>query len=151
MPGRRFLMLTTGFAALGLLWFPYVGLQEWRALAASDSVCEDHGIDGWRDILAAYSRNNGGRLPTAQQRLVFGGRYRSGMGGHALTCNTGAEYEWNPYPTRVTTGRALPVAWCGKPHGFQRKWRNVLFTDLTVRRLNEDAVQQWLYSRSPKS
>ena len=50
--------------------------------------------------------------------------------------------------TRVATQNPVPLAWCGESApGFTTRWRNVLFSDLTVRRVPEVGMARFLAVR----
>ena len=141
--GKHFLGLAIGFALLGALWFPYAAFQDMRSRVASLANCEDNGLGAWKLILDQFAASHAGRLPTPQERAVLASKYRAQSTHFQLTCNTGAPYRWSRAPRKTSTAAAVPVAWCGAPHGFTRKWRNVLYTDLKLRRVSESEVQGW--------
>jgi hypothetical protein len=138
--GKRFLGLLIGSALLGALWFPYVAFQDARSRMASLANCEDNGLGAWRLILRQFAESHAGQLPTEQERAVLAPKYRAQSTHFALTCNTGAPYCWGRAARKTSAGAAVPVAWCGAPHGFSRKWRNVLYSDLSLRRVPETEV-----------
>lgn len=140
--GRRFMGLAVACVAVGLLWFPYAGYRDLESNVASLSVCEDNGLGAWRLILSMYADEHGGTLPTPQQLPALAVRYRREDSHFQLTCDTRAEYVWNPKVRRTTKDASQPLVWCGKPHGFRRKWRNVLFSDLTLRRVPEEQFRR---------
>jgi hypothetical protein len=100
--------------------------------------CEDDGIGRWRFVLGQYADAHKGSLPNPDEREKLAVDERARSFPQALTCNLGAPYEWSARQVRVTPpGEAVPLAWCGQPHGFTRKWRNVLYTDLTIHQIPE--------------
>jgi len=138
MIGRRFAGLALGSFALGLLWFPYAAFRDLSEDQTSLANCQDNGIEAWELILSIYAHEHGGQLPAPEERSVLGAQYRRRDSHFQLTCNTRAAYEWNSRVTRITPDAPEPLAWCGAPHGFRRKWRNVLFSDLRVARVPEE-------------
>jgi hypothetical protein len=110
-------------------------VRETLARIRSLSWCEDNGLGAWGQVLSAFAAENADRLPTAAERKTLARRYRRLSSHYQFTCDTGAPYEWSPTPLRVGRG-AIAVAWCGRPHGHRRPWRNVLFDDLSLRRVD---------------
>jgi hypothetical protein len=141
--GKRFPGLVVGFALLGALWFPFAALQDLRSNIGSMGSCEDNGLGAWKLILDRFAESHAGRLPTEQERAALAPKYRAQSTHFQLTCNTGAPYRWSQAPRKTSAASAVPVAWRGAPHGFTRKWRNVLYSDLKRRRVPEAEVEGW--------
>lgn len=149
MLGKRTVSLSLSVLLLALLWFPYAAFQQLQSRNASVANCEDNGIGAWKLILRIHAGDHSDRLPTAAERASLATQYRASSTHFALTCNMGQPYVWNDGPRRVTSAeKAEPLAWCGKPHGFTEHWRNVLYTDLSLRKLPEADFQHW-HSRQP--
>lgn len=117
-------------ALLPLLWFPYAAVRQVSASSSSYANCDDDGLGGWRLLLRSYADQHGGELPGPSERERLAQR-----ASHGLTCNLGSGYEWDDAQSRVTSSEnARILAICARPHGFTHRWRNVLLTDLTLRR-----------------
>ena len=119
-----------------------------QELAQTESLsnCQDNGIGAWGDSLAFYAKENGGRLPNSDQRIRLEEEMRATSSHFAFTCNQGGGFIWNPTVTKVSAENAIdaqPVVWCAKPHGVTYKWRNVIFSDLTQRKVPEAQVVNW--------
>ncbi len=125
-------------AATGLLvtavglWWARGEFLELSSRVSSLANCQDDGLGKWRVILEQYSMEHAGRIPDATTRIRLAAAFRKTTFPLALTCNMRAEYRWNPAATS-TRGPVIPVVRCGVPHGFRRKWVNVLFSDFTIR------------------
>lgn len=141
-PAARWAALAAGALCLGLLWFPYAAYQDQRSHAASRAACEGHGLPDWQQLLQEFSAGHHGGLPSPTQRKTLAYRHRRESDIPVLECNTGADYQWND-AVRTVGGKPVPLAWCGRPHGFWRKWRNVLYSDLTLRQVPEEEVRRW--------
>ena len=150
MIGRRSLGLV-GIALLlaALAWIPYALYRQLRETAASAAICLDDGVGNWQSILADFSASHAGRLPDAAQRVQLVSLYRAQSWSNRVRCNKGAPYEWNAGVTRVATKDAVPLLWCGRPHGFTSKWRNVIFSDLKWRRVPETEFRSWRIVGTP--
>lgn len=106
----------------------YVQFQQWRAEARSFCNCESDGLHWWRNVLRRYAEEHGGRLLSPAERASL---------TPPFGCDTGAPYTWNDAVRRVPAGGVVPLVWCGHPHGFTRRWRNVLFSDFEIRHVPE--------------
>ena len=62
---------------------------------------------------------------------------------HALQCNEGGDYLWKPDPIYTSVVPLVPIVWCGRPHGVTEKWRNVIYSDLSIRRVSDEVVLTW--------
>jgi hypothetical protein len=135
---RRFALLTLATALCGWLgWTAFASFQQLRARAASTSNCESDGLCGWRWVLQEYAAAHGGRFPPASKRAALEARGRTGGRSFALRCDTGAPYVVALPSTKPDPRRPEPIVWCGKPHGFTERWRNVLYSDFAIRRVPE--------------
>lgn len=119
-------------------------LADFNADINSLSVSEDNGIGAWRTILSIYTEEHGGRLPDAREREKLATVYKQSSSHFVLRCNMGAPYQWNPSLRHKSEHNAVPLVWCGKPHGLTHRWRNVMFSDLAVRRVPEDEFEALL-------
>jgi len=121
-------------AAAGALYRVVQQLRQTTAEVDSLCICEDNGIGAWRTILQQYADEHNGSLPDVAQRQHLAQQYKQSSSHFQLTCNTGAPYQWDNAIRHVDKQHLRPVLWCGKPHGVTRLWRNVLYSDLQVRR-----------------
>ena len=139
---RLFLPICVFALVLAFGWFPYSWVRQARESTLSITSCEGNGIGAWQMILEREQGPNG-QLPDARGRALLATRYRAQSTHFALVCNTDAPYQWDEGVRRMTPAeQARPLAWCGRSHGFTERWRNVLFSDLSVRRVREGTQRE---------
>jgi hypothetical protein len=122
--------------------FAHGAFEDARLQKRSREVCERSGLGEWKAILETYAQQRAGALPSAAEREELAAKHIAALLRSALLCDTGAPYVWNSGVTRMNTGKRTPLAWCGQPHGYVSKWRNVLFSDLRLRRVSESEFQR---------
>jgi hypothetical protein len=137
----RFLKISMWVLALcsaAMLAVNYVRahLRQMNACAASAARCED-ALSHWRVLIASFAGDHDGRLPRASERHLLAGADRLYTDPQSLRCNTGLPYHWNENVRQVDGTGAVPLMWCGRTHGYTYHWRNVLYSDLTLRKVPE--------------
>jgi hypothetical protein len=132
-------MLLLGVVAIGaLIAFKFVEFVNQR-IEENDAIagCESEGICFVTEAARSYALAHEGRLVMRDELRGWATHQTneswSGMTG---SCNKGA-YIFGQVRFVTVTKSAVPYAWCPRPHGVTRKWRNVLFSDLVVRHVPE--------------
>jgi hypothetical protein len=110
--------------------------------------CASEGLCHMTVDLRVYAKENKGKVAAERSLRAWAERHRSSPQIHPVpaqsSCGT---FVWT---TRHLTWQArprYPVVWCGRPHGFYRRWRNVIFDDLTLREVPEGELAALLSGR----
>jgi len=124
---------------LGGGWFLHATYQQAREAGLFAAICNDDGLRAWQREVGWFAGDHKGRLPTAEERKEL-------ENPRPKRCNKKPGYQWNATVLRVSNDPRLPLAWCGAPHGYTRRWRNVLFSDLTLERVPEERFRNLIPS-----
>lgn len=133
---RAHRLITCLLLALFAAWGVY-SLQKWEEMV-SVGGCESEGLVYVREIMADYAAAHSGRLPTREEARVWARQHpeRPWQGSFPEGCNTG-RYAWRSEYSSGGAGDFQPLVWCGRSHGLWYRWRNVIFADLSLRKVPE--------------
>jgi hypothetical protein len=88
-----------------------------------------------------YAADNEGRLPQKHERNEVARPYQQRSTHYALVCNKRAPYVWGEVSEIPET--PVPLVWCGTAHGYRDRWRNVLYSDWSIRQVDEETARRW--------
>jgi hypothetical protein len=143
MIGRRTMSLSlTVVCIFGVVWYGGRRLAQQRAEILSLCNCEDT-LEKWKTFLHGFADDHSGCLPTEQQRKAYDDlNYR--IRHYRLNCDTEAPRVWNDSLRKPLAAHPVPLVWCGRPHGVTHQWRNVLFSDFRIERVDEHRFESLL-------
>jgi hypothetical protein len=117
-------VLTAAFVLLCVLW----GGQVFSDILSAGG-CESEGLPKIQSALIDATEKGRVMLPRSREALIG-----LGIDPHDLpVSSTCGVYQW---ATKSGTG-IYPLVWCERPHGIITRWRNVLFSDLSLERVPE--------------
>jgi len=137
---RRLVWLAVLLSFLGAgLYFA----QVFEEILAS-TTCESEGIYYVQLALQAYAGEHGGQLPPEPALRSWAAQHADAIWTTLPSrCNKGT-FVWAREMGSVARAPFGAVVWCGGAHGLWRRWRNVIFDDLSLRRVPEGEMQALL-------
>jgi hypothetical protein len=125
---------TAGMA--GYQWFA----QEQET--SNSKLCETQALQSVQSAMKAYAEGHDDLVPLKDQLLPWAVANYGQSWQIATGCDKG-EYKWADLSIHTRTLAHVPLVWCAEPHGYMTKWRNVIFDDLSIRKVPEADFEAW--------
>jgi hypothetical protein len=102
--------------------------------------CESEGLWYVTIALREYADQHSGQLPpTSQEAVAWAAGQKNEVWGELPTGCSKGRFVWSGCRKKTGSVGTRPIVWCNAPHGLYSQWRNVIFSDLSFRRVPESA------------
>jgi hypothetical protein len=129
--------------SLALLFLVGAGAWIWQVIQelSSTAGCASEGLCFVTVDLRLYAQDNKGIIAAERPLRIWAERHRPSPEIYPVPAKSSCgRFAWTTRRLTWQKRPRYPVVWCGRPHGFYRRWRNVVFDDLTLREVPEGEV-----------